>query len=751
MLSLSKMLSLPATVLAVCVSHTLGSRIAVRDAESTTTTMAAPIAFPPDDSWQGIDGNWSTFSLRIGTPEQTVKTLISWSSYQTWAVLPEGCQAAADIEACSESRGGIFNTSASSSWDQVGIYDLWIKRNLGVNGNAIFGYDTVGLGGAGEAGPTLQNTTVGAMAVNSFYMGIFGVNPKPTNFTTFNDGSSSYMTLLKEQNYIPSVSFGYTAGAPYRFSGEYASLTLGGYDETISGDPLEFIFAGDNERDILPAIQSISTPSQTDSSPVGTELLPAPIYAYLDATVAEIWLPVEACQAFEQEFGLTYDNSTQLYLVNDDLHNTLLDRDASITFKLGAGTEGGETISIELPYAAFDLVAQPPYMNLGNETGYFPLRRAQNETQYTIGRTFFQEAYITVDYESQRFNISQRNWVENPTPQLIAIPPYTGEDRSYPGATTPNSSNSLSGGAIAGIVVGAIAVLAILAGLLIWHFRRRSRASKNAAAAAAALAAEDEKLGSDSGSNQGDHPPRTTGQQATVIPKAELDGTNRFGATHYEADKNRLFHPNAGGPASDSGFSGSVSGQSSSNSPRTPSGTLNNFRDSAQYSPSSPSGGEGTYSSSGTGGGASTLLSAISPIGVGPGFVTTATEADGRERAVYEMAGDMPVIREKDGHQLSEKEALAHREKVYNGVDASSQSQLLDGSGTVRERPARVDAENVVPSGRAMNEDGTAEERDYGMHRQFSFEFDRGQNTSESDTTGTGVGTGESGELSRPG
>lgn len=711
--SIGQMLSLPAAVLALCVSHALATTLAARDAASTT--MPAPLDITPDENWDGIDGQWSSFTLRIGTPEQFVRTFVSWSSYQTWAVLPEGCLAASDQQACAESRGGIFNTTESSTWDEIGIYDLYITRNLGINGNAIYGYDTVGLGGAGEEGPTLQNTTVGALAVEQFYLGVFGINPKPTNFTSFNDGSPSYMTQLKEQNYIPSVSFGYTAGAPYRFSGVYASLTLGGYDETIMGDPMEFVFAGNNERDTLPAIQSISTPSSTDSSPVGTELLPNPIYAYLDATVAEIWLPLEACQVFENEFGLVYDNYTQLYLVNDSLHDSLLERDASITFTLGKGTEGGETVSVKLPYAAFDQTAKSPYQGLSNESYYFPLRRAANESQYTIGRTFFQEAYITVDYESQRYNISQRNWLDNPTPHLIAIPPYTGSDRSYPGATDPSTSNPLSGGAIAGIVVGAVALLALLAALLIWHFRRRARAAKSSATAAA-----DDKLASSSSDtdSQREKPLRPAGAATTVIPKAELDGTGRsaFGASHYDADKARLLHP--GNPPSDSGVGSSVSG-----SPRMPSGTLAPFRDSAHYSPSSPGAGEGTHSSATTAGG-STLLSAISPLGGGGGFVTTATEADGRERRVYEMPGDMPVIREKDGHPLSEKEALAHREKVYNGVDAAAAEPVEEPA---RERPARVvDAADVVPSGRALDADGVAERRDFEAHRQFSFEFERG-------------------------
>ncbi|KAK4960849.1 hypothetical protein LTR66_012840 [Elasticomyces elasticus] len=211
----------------------------------------------------------------------------------------------------------------------------------------------VGLGGAGEGGPTVKNMTAGGIAVQDFYLGIFGVNPKPTDFTSFDDGSPSLTTTLKGQRYIPSVSFGYTAGAPYRFTGVLASLTLGGYDNSKFVDNnITFTFAADNERDLI------------------------------------IWLPLEACQAFEAEFGLIYDNTIGLYLVNSSLHKALLTRNASVTSSLGVVTQGGNAVDIMLPYAAFDLAAHPPYRGLRNSTSYFALRRAANNTQYTLGRTF---------------------------------------------------------------------------------------------------------------------------------------------------------------------------------------------------------------------------------------------------------------------------------------------------------------------------------------------------------------------------
>jgi hypothetical protein len=74
----------------------------------------------------------------------------------------------------------------------------------------------VGLGFRGEEGPTLDNTTVGTLISPNFWLGHFGINPKPTNFSAFQDPSPSYVTTLFEQGKTPSLAFGYTAGKRYR-------------------------------------------------------------------------------------------------------------------------------------------------------------------------------------------------------------------------------------------------------------------------------------------------------------------------------------------------------------------------------------------------------------------------------------------------------------------------------------------------------------------------------------------------------
>ena len=526
-----------------------------------------------------------------------MRVFASWMSYQTWTVHPRGCQGV-NISDCEASRGGFLTTNQSSTWDDVGLYAFEIETNLGMTGNGYFGYDVVGLGGIGEQGPTLQNTTVGNFAVTDYWIGYFGLNPKPTNWTSFENGATSYMTQLKQQSLIPSVSFGYTAGAPYRFSSVLASLTLGGYDSSrFESSNVEFTFAADNSRDTVVAIQSITTSSQSSSSTT-SQLLPNPIYALVDASVPQIWLPLEACQAFEKEFGLVYDSLTGLYLINSTLHSSLLARNATVTFTLAQGTSGGSTVQIALPYAAFDLTAHPPYQGLVNTTTYFPLRRAQNDTQYTLGRTFMQEAYITVDYERAKFNLSQVSWVQNAPAKLVTIPAASaGEASDYSGNTVPSKHRStVSAGAIGGIVAGVAVVLGIVAVVALW-FLRRKRTSRRSMRGPllGSRASRSTRASTSDETVQGDV------SLTTVFPKAELEAP-------FDAKAMRARYADSAGP--------------------------------------------GSFSE---------LASPVPSNGVWVG------EKD--SRPIFEMPGSTPDLALMDGRQITEKEMMQHRERVYNGQD----------------------------------------------------------------------------------
>lgn len=77
--------------------------------------------------------------------------------------------------------------------------------------------DTVALGFANvTGGAELGSQVVAAIAGYHDVLGIFGLGQQPTNLTEFGDPRPSFLTSLHAQGMIPSLSWGYTAGARYR-------------------------------------------------------------------------------------------------------------------------------------------------------------------------------------------------------------------------------------------------------------------------------------------------------------------------------------------------------------------------------------------------------------------------------------------------------------------------------------------------------------------------------------------------------
>jgi len=143
--------------------------------------------------------------------------------------------------------------------------------------------------------------------------------------------------------------------------------------------------APDVDRDIVVAIQSISYTGTTQQT-----ILTTSVYAFIESTDPNFWLPEATCQEFEKAFGISIDNATGLYLMNSSQYNTLKNEDPQVTFTLSNSGSGGQTVDIILPFSAFALSALPPFTP--NDTWYFPLRKAANDSQNTLGRAFLQEA-----------------------------------------------------------------------------------------------------------------------------------------------------------------------------------------------------------------------------------------------------------------------------------------------------------------------------------------------------------------------
>ena len=271
-----------------------------------------------------------------------------------------------------------------------GVFTLDIEKNLGLSGTGLYGYDTVALSLPGNGTPSLDAQVVAGITTDQFFMGLFGLNPSPSLFSSA-VSVPSYMAALKDSGYIPSLSYGYTAGNQYRFDKVSGSLTLGGYDSSLFVPNDLTIAFTQSSSDLTINVNAITIISNGKTTPATSTSQNFP--AFIDSTVPYLYLPINVCQAFEDAFGITYDNNTELYLVNETLHSTLVAQNASVVFTL-TNITAVTMVEITLPYGAFDLNATYPLINSHNVSRYFPLKRAKDNTQTTLGRAFLQEALV---------------------------------------------------------------------------------------------------------------------------------------------------------------------------------------------------------------------------------------------------------------------------------------------------------------------------------------------------------------------
>ena len=277
-----------------------------------------------------------------------------------------------------------------------------------------------------------------------------------------------------------------------------SSLTLGGYDANRFTPHNLPSFDLDPKLDPVVALNEISVtanPLSTSKKSTGwsgnsaTLLGPADVALYtIDSSTPYLWLPESVCSQFEKALGLKYDESVHLYTFdeNSSQRETLVNWNLTFEFIVADLPGSSTSISLTLPYAAFDLELTYPFPNLNSSpssqaTKYFPLRKAANDTQYTLGRAFLQETYIVVDYERNNFSLYQATFAADASTntRLVDITLPLKNSSSSGSTVSDSKSHGISKGTIIGIAVGA-STASLFAVLMIYICVRRRTAVPSA-------------------------------------------------------------------------------------------------------------------------------------------------------------------------------------------------------------------------------------------------------------------------------
>ena len=431
-------------------------------------------------SRDGYDGPWSTFQLMVG--HQKLRLLPSlWSSVVS-PVLSSACPLGSTNN-CPELRGNVFYANRSLDYQSFGwlpgqeLAILPSGRQM-ITANTSFGNDSIDVGGIGSIlGSTVNGQILEGYDDNSFFLGTFGLYDGNATIPGHNKSSRGFLQSLYATDNIPSLSWSYTAGAANREPPVFGSLTLGGYDQTRFDEskPFGSTMTGQvNGSDLLVQIANITT----DSPLSNKSLLQTSIAAYLDTTTPYLWLPIQMCQAFEAAFGLPYNTSTGRYSVNGTLHDKLLALKANVTFSISetaTSSSKATTVDIIMPYSSFDL--EDKGTESVDNSRYFPLMRAEDERQYTLGRAFFQDAYVIVDYENSTMQIHQAKYPPSSNPNDGGIWDPVAIGVRY--ATSKPRHHHLAVKYVISIVFGVLVSLSLLAlGFFLWLRRQKQKATR---------------------------------------------------------------------------------------------------------------------------------------------------------------------------------------------------------------------------------------------------------------------------------
>ncbi|KAL7805342.1 aspartic peptidase domain-containing protein [Trichoderma gracile] len=474
----------------------------------------APVAFDAGE-WLGIDGNWSTIKVLLGSNSDLVNVLMSTSLSEFWAIGPGGCLKSTSTSQhdrgpplyarhlarpeephCTAARGGIYTPFASKHWSYMGIWQLGLEY-LGYGGNGQYGLDTVNAySKITDIGFGMSNVLMSAVNTTDYYLGYFGLGITQGNFGR-EVAQSPLTQAVHTFGWIPSYSYGFTAGASYRNTP--VSITLGGHD-TARYVPHDIDFTltpQDNMpraliRGIEASAKKANKPKKWASETASLSGWDNSFTALIDSTTPYLWLPSAVCDEFADAFNLTYNATFDLFtLTNEQFNQYGSDDSFTFTFSFssfdnhdnfGSPLNVPGLVNITVPMRAFVGLLQYPFMHRTIKYGdpavpYFALRKSHNGSAIVIGRSFLQEAYIITKYDEAVFSIHQAKFPERPIAEANLVPIKQPNNSPYP-SPPKQTGNRLSTGQMIGIAVGGILLCSLCLISLCCVCRRRKLPEK---------------------------------------------------------------------------------------------------------------------------------------------------------------------------------------------------------------------------------------------------------------------------------
>ncbi|CAN9216514.1 unnamed protein product [Alternaria alternata] len=118
-----------------------------------------------------------------------------------------------------------------------------------------------------------------------------------------------------------------TSAAVWGIDYVYLGKTVKDRNASSQFDPtttLSWTMPSKQNTSLVVSMDTVSISDAAAWKPSSKDPASSSVEMNIDSAVPQIWLPEEACTLFETAFGLTWDDSSKLYLINDTTHARLL-------------------------------------------------------------------------------------------------------------------------------------------------------------------------------------------------------------------------------------------------------------------------------------------------------------------------------------------------------------------------------------------------------------------------------------------
>ncbi|KAF3912882.1 hypothetical protein AA313_de0206103 [Arthrobotrys entomopaga] len=487
----------------------------------------------------GYDGPWYGVPIKIGSDKQTVNlfpatqdafTILSTATCDTYT----GCDAS--------EKGGLYNVSSDSrSYNNtidvqyLGLNAIPYGVTWGTRGVSTAQFAQLELGQGPDA-LTVVNASVmrvdditmffgtsadRSVGMSNGFLSLGGVEDEQI-FGSYE--AAVPLNYLANRSFIPSRSWG--MHYPSAKLNQIPSLVWGGYDKSRIAGPVQSFdlnIGGLMKMNLIGinidiAVGKSPFPYQRKSNLLfinQTNQNPHTLNVLLESAIPYLVLPQETCDVIAKELPVTFDATLGFYLwrTDDPLYHSIVTSSAYLSFDFEISVS--QNLTIKIPFSLLDLNFTFPLVT--ENKPYFPCLGTYLSTDgsgATLGRTFYQAAFIAKAYIQRKFWVAQApgpsyirpdikaiisttltldapenlgddetwisswnsTWKVTPLPddaQTPTSPTSTGDPSSTP---DPNPKQGIPMAAMIGIGVGTgIAILALLVLVLLLRWRKKKK------------------------------------------------------------------------------------------------------------------------------------------------------------------------------------------------------------------------------------------------------------------------------------